>query len=704
MQAQNRFSIFLLCAAVAFGILLHASDAFAQTTTGAEIKLDMHRALVSPALTRGAGRKNGYQPFRRDSVAGLRPQMAPQRVNANTTRRVPSATGFSVNAVSANVPGPEALPQIAAGTPLSRVLHTAQLTSVSGTDEEDVGQTGNLVADERKTFDSDGGFFDVAVGQSGARYGVYSGTINGAPVGALVVAVDTNANYVSDSSATYNLKQHFDLLSAASVVTGVSSAGREFVIVCSSGYYNEANPNDPFNEPSPGVILLVRDSSATGFDDSRSRKLVTVGDNKLYNANALALLPNNDLLIADFHSDELRIVRDTDGDGMPDTLDPNPYYSYQFSDDTPLDLAVNSRGVVFSHAIGNDTVMLALYDDNHDGYADYDEVVIEGLSIDNKLLLHGLTVDRIGNIYVIEDASGAADSVADGGNGGPPRVDAFPDQNLNGFPTDGAIFTVADDPASQALTGLAFGNVSPNQINLAQFFVRMHYLDFLSREPDPGGWDYWTNEITLCGNDPACVNSRRIGVSGAFFVEQEFQETGFFVYRFFRASYGRRPTFAEFGADRAMVIGGSNLETSKQNFANDWVGRSVFQQAYPLTMTPEQFVAKLFDTAGLVPFTAQRQQLASDMHGGKTRAQVLRDVIEIAEFKAREYNPSFVTMQYFGYLHRDPEQGGYDFWLDVVNNRDKNNYRGMICSFVTSREYQERFGLSLARSNADCSQ
>jgi hypothetical protein len=272
MQAQNRFSILLLCAAVAFSILLHASDALAQTTAGPGIKLDMHRALVSPALTRGAGRKNGYQPFRRNSVAGPRPQMGsrmgPQRVNANTTRRVPSATGFSVNAVSANVPGPDALPQIAAGTPLSRVLHTAQLTSVSGTDEEYVDQTGNLVADERKTFDSEGGFFDVAVGQSGARYGVYSGTINGAPVGALVVAVDTNANYVSDSSATYNLKQHFDLLSAASVVTG-STAGREFVIVSSSGYYNEANPNDPFNEPSPGVILLVRDSSATGFDRGR---------------------------------------------------------------------------------------------------------------------------------------------------------------------------------------------------------------------------------------------------------------------------------------------------------------------------------------------------------------------------------------------------------------------------------------------------
>jgi hypothetical protein len=61
-------------------------------------------------------------------------------------------------------------------------------------------------------------------------------------------------------------------------------------------------------------------------------------------------------------------------------------------------------------------------------------------------------------------------------------------------------------------------------------------------------------------------------------------------------------------------------------------------------------------------------------------------------------------MQYFGYLRRNVDQGGYDFWLDVLNNREPNNYRGMICSFITSREYQERFGAAVTRSNADCGQ
>jgi uncharacterized protein (TIGR03437 family) len=151
-------------------------------------------------------------------------------------------------------------------------------------------------------------------------------------------------------------------------------------------------------------------------------------------------------------------VRDTNGDGAPDLLDPAPYYSFQFSNDAPLDIAANSRGVVFTHSAGNATVMLALYDTNANGFADTEEVVVEGLSVDDNLILHGLAVDREGTVYVIEDAIGAADASSDGsGNGGTPLVDAFPDPALNGVLRNGALYTTADNPTAQALTGLAFG-------------------------------------------------------------------------------------------------------------------------------------------------------------------------------------------------------------------------------------------------------
>ena len=61
-------------------------------------------------------------------------------------------------------------------------------------------------------------------------------------------------------------------------------------------------------------------------------------------------------------------------------------------------------------------------------------------------------------------------------------------------------------------------------------------------------------------------------------------------------------------------------------------------------------------------------------------------------------------MQYYGYLRRNVDRDGYDFLLDVVNNREPNNYRGMVCAFITSREYKLRFGSVVTRSNADCAQ
>ena len=250
----------------------------------------------------------------------------------------------------------------------------------------------------------------------------------------------------------------------------------------------------------------------------------------------------------------------------------------------------------------------------------------------------------------------------------------------------------------------------PNPIDCPDFFVRQHYRDFLNREPDQGGWDYWTAQITSCGNDVRCIHERRIGVSAAFFIELEFQRTGYVVYRMHRAAFGTWPgaptraniTYTQFNADRALLPEGSDIAQTTINFANGFVSRPEFLNVFPASQTNAQFVNKLFDTAELTPFTNERQQQIQAMNAGKTRAQVLLDLIEIPEFKTREYNRSFVLMEYFGYLRRDPDQGGYDFWLNVLDNRDPNNFRGMVCSFITSTEYQQFFGNVVTRSNRDC--
>ena len=151
------------------------------------------------------------------------------------------------------------------------------------------------------------------------------------------------------------------------------------------------------------------------------------------------------------------------------------------------------------------------------------------------------------------------------------------------------------------------------------------------------------------------------------------------------------------------MIGGAGLEASKQALAYEFVQRQEFRQAYASGLNTD-FVNKLFDTAALAPFTTERQQALTSMNAGRTRAQVLRDVTEIDAFRQREYNPSFVLMQYFGYLRRDLDQAGYDFWLDVLTRLSPpDNYRSMVCAFITSDEYQDRFGLTRTHSNQECS-
>jgi hypothetical protein len=92
------------------------------------------------------------------------------------------------------------------------------------------------------------------------------------------------------------------------------------------------------------------------------------------------------------------------------------------------------------------------------------------------------------------------------------------------------------------------GPPAPNVIDDQRQFVRQQYLDFLNREPDGPGWDFWTDNITKCSDPnrrpPLQTEAERISrqretTSAAFFISPEFQNTGYFVLRVYRGSLGR---------------------------------------------------------------------------------------------------------------------------------------------------------------------
>ena len=256
--------------------------------------------------------------------------------------------------------------------------------------------------------------------------------------------------------------------------------------------------------------------------------------------------------------------------------------------------------------------------------------------------------------------------------------------------------------------------VNPLDNTDARFFVRQHYLDFLGREPDQAGWDFWANQITSCGADQQCLEVKRINASASFFLAIEFQQTGYLVERTYKAAYGNLPNapvplkFSEFLPDTHALAQGvvvlqtgweNVLENNKQSFLDQFVQRSRFITAFPLSMTAAQFVDQLNANIGNALSPAERDQLVNELDSGaKTRAQVLRAVAENQKFQNAESNRAFVLMQYFGYLRRDPNSGpdadfaGYNFWLTKLNSFNGDYIKAeMVKAFISSLEYRQRF-------------
>jgi hypothetical protein len=119
-------------------------------------------------------------------------------------------------------------------------------------------------------------------------------------------------------------------------------------------------------------------------------------------------------------------------------------------------------------------------------------------------------------------------------------------------------------------------------------------------------------------------------------------------------------------------------------------------------MSAQAFVDALNANTGGSLSTAERDSLVTKLSQNQlTRAQVLRAVAEDEDFALRERNKAFVLMQYFGYLRRNPndppEPGlnfdGYNFWLNKLNEFQGNYIAAeMVKAFITSGEYQQRFG------------
>ena len=163
--------------------------------------------------------------------------------------------------------------------------------------------------------------------------------------------------------------------------------------------------------------------------------------------------------------------------------------------------------------------------------------------------------------------------------------------NYNFSPSQATFSQLGNHTEATFTASLTSGGSNP--LDTATYFVRQQYLDFLNREPDEAGFNFWVDKIEACGSDANCRAAKTVDTSAAFFLSIEFQQTGYLVYRMYDAAYGNIAApvplrLGEFKPDtqaisRDLIVNRSGweavLEQNKQAFAAEFVQRSRFAAA-----------------------------------------------------------------------------------------------------------------------------
>ncbi|HEX8746470.1 MAG TPA: Calx-beta domain-containing protein [Pyrinomonadaceae bacterium] len=287
--------------------------------------------------------------------------------------------------------------------------------------------------------------------------------------------------------------------------------------------------------------------------------------------------------------------------------------------------------------------------------------------------------------------------------------------------TTQAVITIEDNDNTPT-------DAANNPYRSNEFFVRMNYLDFLAREPDAEGWNTWITLLNNCGPEKgflgAPMGCDRAQVAHGFIASAEFTDRGYYLYRMYEVGLLRLPRYAEFVPDMAATSGAPNSQELKENsnqFAESFTGRKEFTDRYANVSAPNQaaqFIARLEQNAGVVlpdttttlpgqPTQYARQELINKRLSGEfTLGQTLKAFVEQKVIYDRFFERGFVTMQYFGFLRRDPDLNdpnltGWTEWVFVFTNGGaqrgrpdilQRDYHHLTFGFIYSEEYRKRFG------------
>ena len=239
------------------------------------------------------------------------------------------------------------------------------------------------------------------------------------------------------------------------------------------------------------------------------------------------------------------------------------------------------------------------------------------------------------------------------------------------------------------------------------FFVRQQYSDLLgSGRADSESSGKLVAQLSRCGNRKECIRARRLDISTTLFLESILPDSEF-IHKLYLITLGRRPQLSEFENDRT-VLRAQGDEAGRRAFLISFMQRSEFERKFPENLKPSDFAEALLSNINkltALDLSGSRKGLLESDNSETDRLTLLAKLLADQSIADAFYNQIFVSTQYLAYLRRDPDDSGFSFWVTDLKNRplrDSTAARSMVCAFLNSVEYQERFGLLTTHTPGEC--
>jgi hypothetical protein len=199
----------------------------------------------------------------------------------------------------------------------------------------------------------------------------------------------------------------------------------------------------------------------------------------------------------------------------------------------------------------------------------------------------------------------------------------------------------------------AFDTSYPNPINDPEIFVRQLYRDFTGEEPVSETATPQIEKLKNCGSSDRFCQAQ---TAENIFLSTGFHEHGSLILQMYEAGLERMPHYEEFMKDLKRL------------------------GHYSKTLPPQEALDRM-----LADF------IVANVHFGVPDEQELRKLVGSDDFARKLQNRNFVALHYYGFLRREPDEGGLASWTDLLNRRGDPML--VTTGIITSVEYRQRVDL-----------